>query len=288
MTVEAFNFRKPGRLGSDLEQRLGGWLRTGCVRAPDRLAKVMPYRPDMAFQGIEIVLPSDGLARLPDASVGYRVALGGDEMLTLLVFPRLLALAFVGAMLGDPGSESPNDRELTVVEESLCEYVVQSLLLPVLQETWPGLEPLPIVVRQREANPKWTRLFPPDKNLVVCTFKVQAPFGEQTWHWLMPQKGLLERIARPETGEEQAEETAARPRLEAVVCDLPAEVTVTLGTVELPLSYLAELRAGDLVILNQRVTEPLVATVAGQRKFRVWPGRVGSRQAFQVASLIEC
>ncbi len=287
MSVEPFNFRKPGRLGSDLEQRLGGWLRTGCVRTPDRLAKYMPYRPELEFRGLEIVRPGEGLARLPDSSIGYRIALGTEEMLTMLVFPRQLALALVAAMLGDPGSELPGDRELTLVEESLCEYVVQNLLLPVLQETWPGMDPLKIEVRQKEPTPKWVRFFPADQNIVVCSFEVKAPFGEQTWHWLMPQKGLLEQFAQPASPAERTTD-AARPRLEAVVQQVPAEIRVTLGSVELPLSYLAGLRVGDLVILNQRVSEPLTASVAGQKKFHGWPGRIGSRQAFQIESVTEC
>lgn len=286
MSVEPYNFRKPGRLASDLEQRLAAWLRDSCALGPDRWVKHMPFRLEMAPQGLEIVRPGEGLGRLPEAAVGYRMTLGEEGLLTLLVFARPLALALVAGMLGDPVGELPADRELTVIEDSLCEYVVQGLLVPVLQEAWPGREPLRLALEKKEPNPRRTRLFPPEQNVIVCTFGAQGPFGEQPWYWLLPQKGLLELFARPGP-EQDGPQEAVRPRLELLVRELPVEVTVSLGTVELPLSYLAGLRAGDVIVLNQRVSEPLPATVAGQRKYRVWPGRVGSRQAFRIASVIE-
>ena len=61
-----------------------------------------------------------------------------------------------------------------------------------------------------------------------------------------------------------------------------------LGAATLQVSQLARLRAGDLVILDQPVVSPMAAYVAGEARFLVWPGRVGPKQAFQIASLVEC
>ena len=68
---------------------------------------------------------------------------------------------------------------------------------------------------------------------------------------------------------------------------VPVPVSVTLGSVQVHVSDLADLRSGDLVKLDQQVSEPLIACVAGEEKYRVWPGRVGSRKAIQIDSLIE-
>ena len=76
-------------------------------------------------------------------------------------------------------------------------------------------------------------------------------------------------------------------RVEALVGGLPVEVVALLGTAELTLSQLAGLKAGDVVLLKQRVSEPLSAVVAGRPRFRVWPGRSGSRQACRIDSLTE-
>jgi len=288
MKVETYNFRKPGPLATDLEQRLAAWLREGCTRASEADPARVAVRLEMTFSGLDTVRPADGLARLADAALGYRIAMGAGGMMALLVMPRTLALALVAAAQGDTAGEPPADRPLTAVEDALAEYLIQHLLLAVFQEAWPGGERLELEVLQKEPQPKRCRIFSPDQNVVVCTFSLNGPLGGQKWQWMLPQAGLLEHFARAAADTDTPSEAAARPRLEMLIRDLPVQMSVTLGTAELPISQLAKLRPGDLVILNQRVSDPLIASVAREAKFRVWPGRVGAQQAFQVESLLEC
>ena len=107
------------------------------------------------------------------------------------------------------------------------------------------------------------------------------------WFWLAPLQPFNERMNRTDPATQTLLEKEMARKVEVVVRELPIEVTVDLGVVELPLSQLASLSPGDLLILNQRVSEPLIARVDGQAKFRGWPGRVGLRQSSQFASLQE-
>ncbi len=98
---------------------------------------------------------------------------------------------------------------------------------------------------------------------------------------------LHERVNQAESAVPTRSEQDTPRKLEALVRELPIEVTVDLGMVELPIAQLARLTPGDLLILNQRVSEPLIARVDSRPKFRGWPGRVGSRQSLQIESLRE-
>jgi flagellar motor switch protein FliM len=285
MTVEPYDFRKPGRIAGALAERLTTWLGGVGKLTADRWARQLAYRVELQPQRPESARPAAALARLPEAAVGYRIRLGPDGLQALLALPRPLALVLAAGMVGDPGSQLPADRELTVVEESLGEYLLQQLA-EVLQETWPGANPLTVQVGQREANPRYARLFGPEAEVVVCPLAVRGPFGDQEAYWLLPQKGVLDQLDSAQTRPPEApQEQANRQRIESLVRELPVDVAVSLGTASLPLSSLASLHAGDVLVLNQRVSEPLTARIAGEKKFRVWPGRVGSQQAVQVESL---
>lgn len=287
MNGEVYNFRKPGRPESGLGQRLVTWLRDGAALVPGLSAKHLPFTLEVSFQGMETATAAEVLGRLADDALGFRLPVAASGLSTLLVLPRPLALVLVRGALGDTASEPPADRELTAVEEPLVEYLVQRLLVIALQETWPGLEPLPIRIGQIERTPRRVRLFGPNESLIVSTFQVKGPFGEMTWQWLAGQKGLLEELGHATEQAAPAAEVDARPLLEAVVRELPVELVVKLGAVDLPLSHLAQLKVGDVVLLNQRVLDPLRASIAGRQKFRVWPCRVGSQQAVRVDSLPE-
>ena len=55
------------------------------------------------------------------------------------------------------------------------------------------------------------------------------------------------------------------------------------GSVELKLSDVANLSAGDVIILDQPASQPLIGTIDDRPMFRVWPGKIGSRRACQIA-----
>jgi flagellar motor switch protein FliM len=287
MTHKTYNFRKPDRPAGTLEQRLTAWLRTAGPLAAEKAAQHLPFRMEMALRGVECVSPVEALAQLPDAALGYRLAFAGEPPSMLFVWPRPLALALVNGALGETPTELPADRDLSVVEQSLCEYLMQSLAIAVLQETWTGATPLALTLAEREPSPRWTRLFVKAEQVVRCAFTLRGPFGEQDWYWLAPYQGLQERVNHADTAVPARGEQDTPRKLEALVRELPIEVTVDLGMVELPIAQLAGLAPGDLLILNQRVSEPLIARVDNRAKFRGWPGRVGSRQSLQIESLRE-
>jgi flagellar motor switch protein FliM len=287
MTLRAYNFRKPDRLAGTLELRLTSWLRAASQLAAEKAAQQLPFRVEMPLSGIAQAPPLDILSALPDAVLGYRIAVTGSPADMLFVWPRTLALALVTAALGETPDKLPDDRDLTAVELSLCEYLMQSLCAAVLQETWRGSTTLPLLVQEREPSPRWTRLFVKTEQVLQCTFTLRGPFGEQDWYWLAPYQALHERLARAEVADPAQLPQETTRKLESLVRELPVEITVDLGTIELPISQLAALAPGDLLILNQRVSEPLSVRVDNRPKFRGWPGRVGLRQALQIESLRE-
>ena len=66
--------------------------------------------------------------------------------------------------------------------------------------------------------------------------------------------------------------------------DLPVDlsVEVVLGSAELRLSELSSLQVGDVVLLDQRATDGVLARAGGHELFRGQAGRVGSWKAFQI------
>ncbi|HTU22189.1 MAG TPA: FliM/FliN family flagellar motor switch protein [Gemmataceae bacterium] len=287
MTHRAYNFRKPDRLAGTLEHRLTAWLRSASQLAADRAAQLLPFRIEMALQGIAQAPPLEVLSALPETVLGYRIASAGSSADMLFLWPRPLALALVNAALGETPTELPADRELTAVELSLCEYLMQALGAAVLQETWRGGKPLLLTVQEREPSPRWTRLFVKAEQLLQCTFTLRGPFGDQEWYWLAPYQALHELLAHAETIDSSLFQQESTRKLEALVRELPIEMTVELGSIDLPIAQLAALAPGDLLILKQRVSEPLNVRVDNHPKFRGWPGRVGVRQSLQIESLRE-
>jgi flagellar motor switch protein FliM len=117
---------------------------------------------------------------------------------------------------------------------------------------------------------------------LLATVLVTTAFGELPVHLLLMRSVRLMRLADPPPMKVTPLREEERVQIETLVREMDVELAVTLGTAELTLYDLARLQTGDVVVLRQKVSEPLTAGVGGTPKFRVWPGAVGGRQAVQV------
>jgi flagellar motor switch protein FliM len=285
MTITVHNFAKPARLTGDWSQRLTGWFQSAFALATKAWAKEVSGTLEARLRDIEIVRCGEILARVDEAAAGYRVALAGNRLRTLLILPRPLLLTLIDGLLGQAVEQLPADRELTDVERPIGEYFLQTLWLAFFKDTWPGAVQVIWEFPQSESNPQCSRLFAPDELVVVFSCEIRGPFGVQECFWLFQKKGLAELMGWDESDAVSTEPQGSR--IEALVRSLPLDIVVVLGGVEICISQLSQLQVGDVILLNQRVGEPLTAKIGDEAKFRGWAGRSGSSIAFRIDSLIE-
>jgi flagellar motor switch protein FliM len=280
MTPDPFDFRKPppGEFG----RRASAWLAAACRRTPGPWARVLPFPAALAVGYVEVVGAGAALAALPDDAVSVPV-LAGAEPAALLVFRRPFLLALLAGVVGEVPAALPADRDLTELESSLVGFAARELFLDPLERGWPGAT-APQLAAGGPGAPRlaWTTHGGDLTDLALfATLDATAPFGQQPVYLLVPRDGPWAALAAPEA--------APRPptappvaQIEALVRQMPVELEVLLGTADLSMRELSALRAGDVLVLGQKVDEPLDGMLAGARKFRVWPGTVGAKAAVQV------
>lgn len=287
MKVKPFRFDQAQLLPVSQQRSLLAWLQAGCALAARKWQRLFPFAVEVLPGETESLGRKEALARLPANGLAYCIAVGESALNSMLTLPRALAIMLSNGLLGDTPQRLPPDRPLALSEETLCEYLLEQCVLPALQESWPGDKGQPIELRHKEPEPQFTRLLPASDPLVLVPLVFRGPFGETACSWLVPRKPLMALLGLSDKapGSENAHDT--RQRLQAHVATMPVVLNVALGRAELGLSQLGRLQVGDVVVLNQRTTDTLTASVAGRQKFRVWCGRIGSRQALQIDSLIE-
>jgi flagellar motor switch protein FliM len=274
MTPGAFDFRKPppGELGRQANR----WLAAACRRAAAAWPKLLPYAATLAVGNVEVVAAATGISALPDDATAIPLA-AGDDGTSLLVLRRPLLLALLAGLVGESPAALPADRDPTELELSLVGYLARELFLDALERSWPAPAP-PSFAPGAPAPPRLAWAAGPADLLLFATLDVSAPFGEHPVYLLVPREGLGDRLAAAEA---RPEPPAPAPgeQIESLVREMPVDLTVLLGSADLTMSEIGALRAGDVVVLRQRVDQPLDGLVSGARKFSVWPGSVGGKAA---------
>lgn len=284
MSEDVFDFRKPGRLPEDIAQLLSQWQQQMRSALQLRWARQLPFPFQIVALPVTSLNRRDLSSRYDHEVVTYRLDVGDDSDATVIILPRRVTLGLVNGILGDISEAEPVDRVLTNIEKSLAELLVHEIETAV-KESQPFSKPLTIVARGEHRLEEMHKEFPETEPLALVSFEVELPFGKHTFDWALSQAATLNIVAASAEDSKANRDNVAQ--LEQVVREIPMEVVVRLGEVDLPLAELAELRVGDVVVLDQRIVDPLTAAIGGCLKFIGWPGRVGSKQAYQIKSVMD-
>ena len=284
MSVKEFDFREPP--ASILEDKTSVWLREACGSAPRIWSKILPFKADLVIERVSAMAAAKALDSMPEGLVAFRLKIDTHpEIQPVLTLARQLLLALINGSLGVIPETLPEDRELSTVEDSICEFLIRQLLLKPLSDAWPSSSHPNFATEVRGA-PKGVCTLPPNDLVMVAVLQVNGPFGSSPITLIMPRSEPLTELVKPATDPVPVK-AVSKELLEALVCEMSVDLAVTLGSTNLTMFQVATLRPGDVLVLGQKVNEPLRAKVAGKDKFAVWPGAVGRRQAIQVDTMIE-
>lgn len=275
----AFDFRKPPP--GDTERRITAWLTESCRRAAIAWSKVLPFPAEPRVDKVEITTCGTGIRSLSTDTIGFAVRASdqADDGF-LLAMRRPLALLLLAGLMGEQPTQLPLDRELGSIERSLCDYMLRELFLTPMENAWPLPGGLKLTAGSGGA-PETVWRQPLADAAYSAEIIISTTTGDHSVRLLFTRTGRLEQLTMPKVRPVPAD-SAVRSQIESLVKEMPVDVSIILGTADLTMYDLARLNAGDVVLLRQRVSEPLEARVAGATKFRVWPGAVSGRCAVQV------
>lgn len=281
MTIQPHDFSRPPSLHPETRANLVQWM----TRTNSRLAEVMSsfaLEAEFRLDDCSTAWPLEALQHWSEKTVAYRVKLAGVQAVSIIAVPSPIAQVLIGSLLGDQPTEWPADKDLTPGEQSVAEFLITKMI-ESLTDAWAGDSPIDLQLGECESNLRRTKVFKFREPFVVCRFNIKTAFGEAAWSWIVPHEFLT--LLFGSTRAIAMDEIASpREQLETLARDMSTQVIIRLGGVQLTAPQLSELRVGDLVVLSQKTTEPLRGMISGKPRYLGWPGRVGNRQAFEIAS----
>ncbi len=282
MTITVHDFTRPPPLASHLRAVLAQWFGRSNALLTELLAG-LSVPVELRFEDSSTVFPAESLSVWSDKALAFHVRLPGQDIPSLIALPNPFVQDLVSRILGDVPDQQPDERDLTPVELAVAEIVVETIVKS-LKETWQGDSTIELSVGEVEPNLRRTKLFRPTESLVVCRSIVRTSLGDAQWCWFLTNEFLTRLLGLPTRSQRPADGQTGRRHLERLIRGMQTEIEVRLGGVQLTGPQLARLRVGDVVVLDQRVSEPLRATVRGEPKYLGWAGRVGNRQGFEIES----
>lgn len=211
--------------------------------------------------------------------------LGMMVMDSPLVFSLLET--FFGAV--GPGRAKVEGRDFTSIENKIIKRVV-GVALADLEKAWEPIVALSCPLEHSETNPQFAELVNPDEIIISVKFEVELeePIGFITF--CIPYSNLepiRERLETPYQRKEQEIENKWVGGIKHHLQQAVVEMAVELGRTSIPARDLLELNKGDILVLDQDFTEPLLVKVEEVTKFDAFAGTRKGNKAVKVNRFIE-
>ena len=194
----------------------------------------------------------------------------------------------VDRILGGLGKVTKVPKDLSEAEYTVADAFVG----PCIERLGFSMkEVLPIgwELGSRSTNPSFAQVLPLQDVVLSVHFQAGGDFLLGDMRLVLPYTVLEPGLAALAENRGQAGENSsgAREALGRNLLPVEVDLTVQLGETNLPLRQLLALSVGDVVPLQTRLGDDLVAPVEGVPKFTGQVGTLGGRRAYRVSTVLE-
>ncbi len=191
-------------------------------------------------------------------------------------------LSIVDRGLGGPGKVPQKIRPLTLIEESVVGVVLSSILEDI-RLCWMKLAQLEWTLEKMDMDLKSLQVAPTTETMISINFAASGDLGNGTIILCVPVASLEMIMVKSKLEKiERKEEIAI---MKDVLKEVELTVSVVLGTSYLSLHEMLNLKVGDVVRLDNKITEDICVEIGGKTKYYGKPGVNGKKAALQVSSV---
>lgn len=278
--VQHYDFRRPDRFPREQKRRLQKISEEVAKSVGVTLSRYL--RASIVLELIAIEEFSyevfvNSFADVVCANVVNLKPLSGMGCLTLDVG---ICLAIVDKGLGGPGKIPSKIRPLTIIEESVV-GVILSNIMEEIKLCWSKLAKLEWSMEKMEMDIKSLQILPITELMISINFAISGDLGNGTLILCLPVASLemLMIKARMDKIDRQKEVAI----IENVIKNVDLKASVMLGKTVLSLNDLVNLKPGDVVKLDNKITDDLCFNIEGKTKHAGKPGVIGKKMALQVS-----
>ncbi|MBI2471690.1 MAG: FliM/FliN family flagellar motor switch protein [Planctomycetes bacterium] len=278
--VQHYDFRRPDRFPREQKRRLQKISEEVAKSVGVTLSRYLRTSVVVELIAIEEFSYEVFINSFTDVICANVVNLKPLSGLGCLTIDVGFCLAIVDRGLGGPGKIPQKVRPLTMIEESVV-GVVLSNIMEDIKMCWSKLAKLEWSLEKMEMDIKSLQLVPITELMISINFAISGDLGNGTIILCMPVASLEMLMIKAKL--EKVDRQKEIAIIENVINEVELNATVVFGSTQLSLNELMNLRAGDVVKLDNKITEDLCLTIAGKTKHYGKPGVVGKKVAFQVS-----
>jgi flagellar motor switch protein FliM len=286
-TPAAYDFQHPSRL-SRRQVRLIDHVHGGLAkRLSISLAGLVTDFVDVGVAAVDEMPWSEFLASVPSPCATFTFSAEPLEGTGIVNIDPGLAFGFIERLFGGKGDPLDSERELTSIEQKVIGKVL-AVVLKDIEFAWNPFGKIGVVPTGFASSPEFIPA--PGINESVVTvglgIKTDSLEGQITlaYPYLMFEP-VFRRLVKP--AHIQPRHEPATDRAEAVLKQVRMPVVARLAPTRVSIRHLVRLQEGDVLMLDNHVSDDVAVMVGERNAFIGRPGELHGRLAVKVKSVVK-
>lgn len=244
---------------------------------------------DVTFDGVKMMKYGEFIKNVPlpaSFNIYDTPPLKGSS---LMVFEARLIFQFIEYLFGggNCGHARIEGRDFTEIEQRLIRKVANKCSA-IMEESWSAVQPISFDFQRFEMMPQFVNLAVPTEVVVISTVKVEVGGVTNSIFFCIPYATLEPVIEKLESGfqkEVPKGDNRWGQTLLGQIRGTSLNIACSMGSGKLTIRDIMNLKVGDVVQLDKKVTDDLDVKVEGFVKFLGKHGVFGGNYAMQVSSI---
>jgi flagellar motor switch protein FliM len=287
--VITYDFKHPERITKDQVRTIRGLHEKFAQTFGTTLSTLLRTMVQVELTSVNQLTYAEYMTSLPNPSCLYILGFEQLKGNAILAVNPEFTLYTIDRLLGGPGDKFGDPRPITMIEQGVMRRIVDRALA-LLDETWKQVIPLNTRILHFEVNPLFVQIAPVTETVILLSFKVQNSKIESSMDFCFPyfvMEKLLPELSVQRWSVSPKEDRPHSPVMNRRLQRVDVPLTVVIDVQRLTVAELSHLQPGDIIRLDRHVQEELDVKIDHLTKYRCRPGRIGSRLAVEITSVVQ-
>ncbi len=287
--INTYDFRHPARVSKDQLRTLQNLHDNFARLLSATFSTLQRSIIEINLVSVDQITYSEFIMSLSSPSCTYTFRMEPLEGVAIIDFSQSVVLSFVDRLFGGRGTSIVTEREITWIEKSVMNNIINRSLRD-LERTWERIIPLECNVEMLETNPEFIQVVPASETVVLISFELKSENVNGLINLCYPYISI-EPIALRLGGQNLVSSAKEVPREELLKNRKRIELFDTivrahLGSTDLTIAELLNLKLDDILILNTRISNDIEIYVKDELKFYGKPGLFGKYKGIEILSVV--
>ncbi|MBN1130907.1 MAG: flagellar motor switch protein FliM [Chitinispirillaceae bacterium] len=289
-TISLYDFRRPDRVSKDQMRTLQNLHESYARQLSTTLTNFLRTFVEIELVSVDQLTYAEFIMSISNPSCIYVFKMEPLDGSAIIEINPTLVFFIIDRLFGGQGRPSEQNRELTLIEQSVLHRIVERGLND-LKEVWEHIGVFSPKIEGYETNPQFVQIAPPGETVILVSLEVRMQNASGLMSICFPYL-LLESVITNLSGESwmssQSTSTAeTRNVLEGELQDIPLTLSTIIGKTNITIRDLLQLQRGDVLVLDKPFDSDLNVQIDGKTKMAARSGLIGRKKAIKVTKVIE-